>query len=414
VTQYQSRTSRPSDDRACAVLIIARSGRQLAEAARAAGYVPHVIDLFGDTDTEAAAAGCAVVESGPDLSFRAASVWCIVERIEQAAGPLPIIWGSGWEGQAHVLAALARRRKVLGCSPSTVFAVNDPPRLAAVLRGLDILHPRIGYVHDPNSAVPWLVKQRGSCGGVHVRRAHLRSIPGQREYLQAETAGRHLSVAFVAGPAGVTVLGVCEALYFQSDSEYPFRYSGSISNPAFRQGIEAELQRITVAVSEAFLLNGLCGIDFILADTGELILLEINPRPTATFDLLAKPGEVFHAHVAAAAGGKPAIDTYGDVRASVVCFAEQSFIVPDALNWPAWVSDRPRAGTRIEAGMPICTVRASADRTEDTRALAARRYRAVHEVIAAVRLDGRRERTDRHAASAPQKSFRQTDWGRNP
>ena len=56
------------------LLVVARSARALAQAARAAGYAPRVIDLFGDADTRACAARyrrCRV-QNGYDLDLDAA------------------------------------------------------------------------------------------------------------------------------------------------------------------------------------------------------------------------------------------------------------------------------------------------------------------------------------------------------
>lgn len=333
------------------VLIIARSGRQLAAAARRAGYTPIVIDLFGDTDTRAQCAANFVIAAPCDLAFPANTLLDLVRGISATHGALPIVFGSGFEDQIHLLAALSAQGRVSGCSPGTVAACNDPVRLRRGLSELGLKSPRITWAL-PAVPAAWLLKRRGGCGGDHVRVARPGAIPGQREYFSAYTDGVPVSAAFVAGPAGARVLGMCAALRGSDGDAAGFHYAGAVAVPDLFARFAAETQRIADAVSNYFTLRGLCGIDFIARDNGELIVLEINPRPSATFDLLAEPASVFDAHMS---GRLDSIRPYDDVRASGVCISGRSFTVTDGLDLPPWCADRPRAGTRIAAGMPVCT-----------------------------------------------------------
>lgn len=335
------------------VLIIARSGRQLAAAARRAGYAPIVIDLFGDADTQSVCAANYVIPPSPALAFPAARLLELVRGITASYGRLPIVCGSGFEDQVHLLAALQSRGQLRGCTAATVAACKDPLRLGRGLRKLGIASARTTWT-APVEPGGWLLKRRGGCGGDHIRIAQAESIPGQREYFAAHINGSPLSVAFIARPDGVTVLGACAALAGLPGDVAPYRYAGSVAVPETCARYAGEIHHIATGVSDAFSLRGLCGIDFIAGEDGTLTLLEINPRPTATFDLLADAGAVFAAHMKPDAE-PTAIRAYADVRASGVCVATRSFTVSDGLDLPSWCADRPRAGTRIVAGMPVCS-----------------------------------------------------------
>ena len=67
------------------------------------------------------------------------------------------------------------------------------------------------------------------------------------------------------------------------------------------------MSAIAGAVTEAFGLVGLNGIDFVLRE-GEPYVLEINPRYSASMELIERGGRlsVFEAHVAACGGDLPA------------------------------------------------------------------------------------------------------------
>jgi len=334
------------------VLIIARSGRQLASAARRAGYTPIVIDLFGDADTQARCAVNFVISPAHALAFPGPRLLDLVRGITATHGPLPIVCGSGFEDQFHLLAALESRGQLRGCRTAAVAACKDPVRLRRGLDELGIASPRTAWTLPPG-AEHWLLKRRGGCGGDHIRAARADAIPGQRDYFAAYIAGAPVSVAFVAHPDGVSVLGMCAALPgVGSDGAAAFRYTGAVTIPDTFAHYADDVRHIAAAVTDYFSLRGLCGIDFIAGEGGTLTLIEINPRPSATFDLLADPGDVFAAHMNER---ETAIRTYGDVRASGVCVAKRSFTVSDGLDLPSWCTDRPQAGTRITAGMPVCS-----------------------------------------------------------
>jgi len=340
------------------VLVVARAARQLAAAASAAGYRPFVVDLFGDQDTRQCAERVRVTPTGPGFRFRPRRLLADLAAIAPAGQGVPLVWGAGFESAPELLSTLAARHAVLGSAPEGLAELAAPRAFAARLASLGLPHPALAFGRVPTRG-RWLVKRCGEAGGWHVREGLPRETLGNDEYAQAFVPGRSLSVAFVADARRVAVLGYSEHLAWAGAST-GFGYAGAIGGArlpvAVRRAVSAALPR----VARAFSLRGLGGCDFIVSDDGSWRLLEINARPTATFDLLATPASAFRAHVAAcrdAAWTTPR--PRSRVHAHAICHAPDPIQIPNSLDWPAWVADRPCAGARLPRGAPLCTVRAA-------------------------------------------------------
>ncbi len=350
------------------VLIVARSGRQLAEAARACGYEPLVVDFFGDIETETVCRANIALNPRSDLKFDVPKLADALRSIWSRYGAMPLVWGSGLESQPHLLAALAPRWDIKGCSVATLFRVNDPRAFGHALAANAIRAPKIASGAVPTSG-QWLLKQRGSCGGLGVRGIGMRRVSGQREYFQRAVAGTQLSAAFVAAKGSVSFLGICEALNLQYHPRLPYRFSGAIAAPHWLASLRTPLTEIVEKLSSEFALRGLCGVDVIVDRGARVHLIELNPRPPATFDLLASPGHVFEAHMQADTPAYGPLPEHAQVRAMAVCYAEHPITVTNSLNWPDYVSDRPQTGSRILPGMPVCSISAAGATVTDTRRL---------------------------------------------
>src|SRR5262249_59687480 len=113
-------------------------------------------------------------------------------------------------------------------------------------------------------------------------------------------------------------------------------------------------------------------------------LLEINPRPGATLDLLdaARP-RLFEAHLEASFGRiPPLLPARSIVRAAAILYAERPLHI-EVEGWPDWVADRPRLGSTIPAGGPVCTIFADGADAEAARLTALSRARSVLERLQA-------------------------------
>ena len=362
------------------VLIFARAGRQLAAAARAAGYRALVADVCGDLDTLNLATCWAALPTRPGLCLDAAGLLTVLRQFCARAPHAAVVWGSGFEGRAALLLKMAQQRPLLGTGVAALRVLWDPAQLHQQLCALGIPTPALRRDRVPARG-RWVAKRVGESGGGHVHWARAGTTLGHLRFAQAYVAGRSLSVALVAGTAEVAVLGFCEHLFWPSATQ-PFRYGGAIAlrdlPPTVTQTISAALARLCPALG----LVGLCGVDFVLDARERCWLIEINPRPTATFDLLAHPGDVFRAHLAASNGQRlPAIRALRALRAQAVYYAASAILIPDSLDWPVWIADRPQAGSTLQSGAPVCTVRASGATPAATQRCLQRRLDRLAELL---------------------------------
>jgi predicted ATP-grasp superfamily ATP-dependent carboligase len=121
-------------------------------------------------------------------------------------------------------------------------------------------------------------------------------------------------------------------------------------------------RKITAAVG----LKGLNSADFILTEQG-LLLLEINPRLSATIDLYDIP-DLFERHVQACRGKLTSLPVQEQqAKAHGILYASQRLNIPENFAWPVWAADIPHTGW-VQQHAPLCTVFGQADVVEEAKA----------------------------------------------
>jgi predicted ATP-grasp superfamily ATP-dependent carboligase len=357
-------------------LIVAVSGRALAQSAARGGYRPVVLDLFADRDTRAAAAEWRRVSVPGALRFDPNAVLRAARALAPGAG---LVYGSGFEGRTGLLERLGRGRTVYGNAPATVALVRDPARFFPLLRRLGIHHPvvRLGPPSRPSG---WLVKGSGSAGGTRVQPAGTRPT-STADYYQRLVPGDSRSVTFLADGRRAQVLGF-NRQWTAPRPGRPYLYGGAVGGLGPGGRLRREIEEAVDALVLRTGLVGLNGLDFILRG-GRWLVLELNPRPTATFELYDAdyPGGLFHWHLRACAGELPArAAAPRAVRAQAIVHAP---CVGGArgMRLPRWCRDLPAAGTRFVPGDPVCTVHASAPTATRALTLIRRRTRAIERAL---------------------------------
>ncbi|KQT47772.1 tetrahydromethanopterin C1 transfer protein [Methylobacterium sp. Leaf456] len=382
-----------------------------------------MLDLFGDEDTLALAEAHRPLPGRFGAGRRdRATVFLGLEALASEAGgaPLGVVLGSGFEGAPDLMAEIAARFPLLGATPASVAALKDPTGFAALCERLAIPHPalagvpsRLGRARVPlplvgrgrggrgaertapphpeppppppsspqgggeafhparrASAEPdgaqrdtWLLKRAGGCGGSHIRLSATGAVP-PGHYLQQKVPGRAFALNFLSDGRRIEPLALTEQ--WQAPSRLrPFRYGGALARgrdephpvpPALRETIMEAVARIVRATG----LTGLASAD-LLIDGESWWLLEINPRPGATLDVLdRRPTPLLLAHIEASLGRLPTLEPAPlDATGAEICYAARSYAALPPLDWPAHVHDRPRAGSRVGRDAPLCTVTAT-------------------------------------------------------
>jgi uncharacterized protein len=323
------------------VLIAAISGRALAAAARRAGFEPLVADLFRDLDTQEIAAESVRVAGSLARGLGRQSLLDALDRLANGRNTEGVVYGSGFEDRPALLAAVARRHRLIGTSPEAVARVKDPFAFAGLCRRAGVRHPET----QPTSGTggKWVVKRVGGAGGTHVRPALWQRRPGRGSYYQRRASGRAVSGLFLANRERALVLGFSEQWSDPAPGR-PFRFGGAV-RPALVPGMQSrQMARAVQRLAFSSGVVGLCSADFLVRPDG-FDLLEINPRPGATLDIFE----------------------------SSEAYARTAVRLPAGFVWPDWTADRQPSGTEVPAGAPLCTVLAQAETAPLARGLVGER-----------------------------------------
>ena len=354
------------------ILVVAVSARALTEAVVRSGRTVLAVDLFGDADTRAAAAGFAVVpgslDDGPELSV----VIAAGVRLAATHGePVGVVVGSGFEHRPEALAELGTRWPLLGCAPETAAAVKDPARLATLCAKLAITHPEITS-EPPADPAGWLVKRPGGSGGGHVGPATAAAADASPagHYWQRRVAGRAMSATVLCDGDGARLIGFCAAA-FAPTPDAPYRFGGLAGPVTVERDLAEAVTTAADRLARATGLRGLVGLDLVV-DGARWWLIEVNPRPTAALEVLDRgtpPLLALHlaacdATVVPSAGLTTAAafpwTPPATVAATALVYARRDGVTV-AADWPAWIADRPAPCTAVPAGAPVCTVRAEGE-----------------------------------------------------
>ena len=363
-------------------LIAALSARALAASARRAGRRAVALDLFGDEDLQAAVLDHAVVPGDPFGGFDETALLAAAERLAPAGRGHRLVYGGGFEAQPALLAALGRGRLICGNPPETLARLKDPGTFFTLLDKLGLPHPEVAFV-PPADPTGWLVKRIGGAGGSHIRPAG-DIEPATGIYFQRRAAGRPVSALIAGDGEGGLLLGFSEQWPSPDGAAQPFRFGGAVQPAIVPPKVFAAITVALFALVRDSGLRGLASLDLLVGDDG-FVVLEINPRPGATLDIFdgAGDGSLFALHVACCDGKLPLRwRPPAAARALQVVYADEALEVDTERRWPDWVADRPRPGTRIGRGDPICSVLAEAATATAARQLVAERQGRIRDALA--------------------------------
>ena len=144
-----------------------------------------------------------------------------------------------------------------------------------------------------------------------------------------------------------------------------FAYVGNLLIPNPEAGLLERLNVLARALTQAFGLVGLNGIDFVL--NGEQVsILEVNPRYSASMELVEEALNVSLLEWHTAGCRQQSLPMVPDrhdqnVFGKAIVYARRDGTLPDTTDWLAkGRRDIPHAGEPIHASFPICTVTAVA------------------------------------------------------
>jgi predicted ATP-grasp superfamily ATP-dependent carboligase len=353
-------------------LIVGLSTRAIAGSAVASGHRVVTLDYFGDRDQRQCVENHSLMR---DLGL-GYSALALLEA-GRSLDCQEIVYTSNLENHPDVVDGLALGRTLLGNPSPVLRRVRDWRTLRAFCARSGIFFPRTllpGEEADADPAGYWLKKPIRGGGGHGIRRWSGEPLD-EAHFLQRVVPGQAASAAFVADGRRCVVLGLTEQLIGRHElGAQGFAWCGNIlplSLPARRcaavlQHVESMANRLT----EEFELRGLNGMDLVISDDLAIHLIEINPRYTASMELIERAYglNMFSLHLEALAGRLPdwslANRMGGPWHGKGIVYARQRVTIPATDSWLASNRrDIPFEGDQMDAGQPICTVLAKgADR----------------------------------------------------
>jgi len=329
------------------ILIVANSGRMLAQLSRNAGLVPLVIDCFSDCDTQYLALDYVKINT-LELKYvkKAFSVLSHHNKINH------VIYGSGLERYKSTLKFLYQNLVVLGNTPEIFSLIQNKTYFFSRLKHLGILFPETTFqVPDINNN--WLVKPEQGEGGLGIKKFEGLSKITAPSYWQKFITGKTMSVLFVAYGNEYKIIGFNKQ-YFTRIEDNQFVFSGVISQPEINKDIVQTINLWLAALIPDFGLKGINTLDFIVKNNC-CYVLEVNARPSASMQLYQQDLLTRHINsfIDAQLQSVIVIKTY---KAYKVVFAEAEVFINDHIQWPQWVVDIPKSGSIIHTGMPICSI----------------------------------------------------------
>ncbi|MDD5275941.1 MAG: ATP-grasp domain-containing protein [Methylovulum sp.] len=332
------------------VLVVAGSGRMLAQAAKNAGLKPLAIDLFADLDTRVYAEDFVKIRSLAEEDLRPAVDFFIGRYAVTHA-----IYGSGFECYPESLHYLSKRLIVLGNPPDTFARVQSKAEFFAVLSDLSIPYPEVSF-NVPAQAGNWLVKPLQGQGGIGIKPADYDSTDNS-VYWQKYQSGTPHSVLFLADGQTVQSIGFNTQWTVPSDAGEAFIFSGIINSSNLSAKQKILLLGWLAGLVPELSLKGLNSIDFIQDGDG-LYVLEINPRLPASMQLYGN--KLLMRHILASQGemADGFIRQVGFTAYQIV-YADYDVLIPDVFEWPDGCVDLPAPGVNCRKGQPICSIIAS-------------------------------------------------------
>lgn len=341
------------------ILLVGPSVRAMAYSALRAGFTPICFDLFADLDLQAVAK----VERIPLDHYPNK----LPELLQSYDRQIPLMYTGGLENYPELLQELSKQRPVWGYVPQGE-GVRSPAFLDALASKKTferLQHPDTVPAHGS-----WLLKPISGAGGRGIRHWQPAEVLPESHFLEEflEDADA-ISVLFLADGQETRCLGMTRQLVGtrRLHAPSPFTYTGSIgpfSPPVHMHNTIAQIGNSIVEADPQ--IRGIFGIDLAFADQNRFYLFEVNPRYTASTEVLElQSGMDFISQHAAAFCLVEKSTRLSPLKSSLgkaIYFAPFDLYVPE-LPWLAPYSgqvpilaDVPAPGTFIRQGEPVCTL----------------------------------------------------------
>ena len=331
------------------ILIIATSGRMLAQIANRLGFKTLVIDLYADKDTEQAALKLWQIQ---DLGLN--HLKPILQVIKQYYTVDYLIYGSGFEQHIDSLFYLETEFNLIGNRAEVFNAVQNKHYFFNTLKQYQIPHPETQFI-PPNNQANWLIKPMQGQGGLGID--YYNNQDYKNHYWQYYQQGFNHSVLFLADGETISILGFNTQWTTQS-----FLFSGIINHCSIPEQNKLDIIVYVKILSKVFKLKGLNSLDFIFYDN-KVYVLEINARISASMQLYGD--NVLLNHIENTLN----IEKQNGFSGYQIIYAKQPVIISEQITWQENCVDLPQNGQICQTGQPICSIIAHHEHAAELRRL---------------------------------------------
>ncbi|OLS31017.1 MAG: Carbamoyl-phosphate synthase large chain [Candidatus Thorarchaeota archaeon AB_25] len=366
--------------------IIGFNARPIACSAKKAGASVFVSDYWGDDDLSACCDDwIAILTPTPGARQRQPLDIPLYEGLVENLLYLTkereldhVILGSGFDDHVDALAPLHEEGLLIGCSPNQMRRARDFASLAKIAKSQDIHTTRRLIAETPDEAVdnsvefnfPYLVRPIHSGGGSGIRFVRnsgdvVKAFgdPEDGEYeprvVQEYVRGVDISCSVLAAGSLALSLSVQGQLIGMPTAgrNCGFAYCGNYYPSNLAPETATKISEVSEAISSKLDLNGSVGLDFIVDESNQIWLMEVNPRIQGTLELMEAAGNisVTSLHVLASQGllseKLPSIEP----GVKMIVYSRRDGAVPDLSQYTNTV-DRSPPGVMVNMGDPICTV----------------------------------------------------------
>jgi predicted ATP-grasp superfamily ATP-dependent carboligase len=366
--------------------IIGFNARPIACSAKRAGAKVFVSDYWGDEDLSACCdSWIAILTPTPGNRQRQPLEIPLYEGLVENLFYLTeeqkidyFIVGSGFDDYFDALQPLYDEGVLVGCSPQQMKRARNFDSLRKIAEAHDVRMPRRLEARKPEEAIensaglhfPYLVRPTHSGGGSGIR--FVRSAadvvkvfgePEDGEYesriIQQYVRGTDISSSVLAAGDRALTISVQGQLIGMPTAgrNCGFAYCGNYYPSGLDRETESMVKEVSEAISTKLKLSGSVGLDFIIDMSGQIWLMEINPRLQGTLELIEATSDMSltNLHVLASEGVLP--EKIPEIKPGVkmIVYSRRDGIVPNLSEYPNTV-DRTPPGVIVNMRDPICTV----------------------------------------------------------
>lgn len=332
------------------ILVFAQSARFIAQSATLAGYTVWVADCYGDVDTRHVASRFQLLPPFHQLSSQQ-----LLQTLQQLSCDQPcyLLCGTGVEQYYSILSQLPDNITLLGTAAESVRELKQFPDFFALLDQLNLHYPPTQQTR-PDTPENWLIKSSQGYGGVHIENAAdtEKETADTDLYFQQYLSGISGSACFIGNGYDSKILSINQQQHVPDSFKLEAIISPLALSPQLHSNIANAVEKLTVALQ----IKGIASLDFIIHDDA-LFILELNPRISASAELIADP-MLFHWHLSACMGQAlhMRLAEDGQQRLLKYIFADTALTIPAGIDWPDTCHDIPAPATQIYAQQPICTL----------------------------------------------------------